>query len=585
MRTYGEVRKTPDGWEITKIEPHVAIRLKHVFQRIPKTATVPFFLTGGPDTDADLHWFLKRYPMRIDAVDEKALELGKVMFERGQRELTSIMAPEWKPVDNCGFRDGERPYDFQAQAAEVARRLGRLLVGDDVGLGKTVTALAAISDKQYLPAAIVVQAHLASQWKEKIEEFTTLRAHVIKGTKPYEMQVADVYIFKYSNIAGWVDYVKSNPFKSVVYDEIQELRRGSASDKGHAAKTFSSGAALRLGLSATPIYNYGSEIFEVCEYLEHHSLGSWAEFSTEWCRWTGRHSVVNDPKALGSYLREKRMMIRRTEEDVKKQMPPINPLVHKVPFDQEVAKASEDLARQLAIQVTTGSFVESGEAAREFNALLRHVTGMAKSRHVAAFVKILLENNQPLILAGWHRDVYDVWLRELEAYNPMLYTGSESASQKDRAKRAFIKGDTNLLIMSLRSGAGLDGLQDRSHTVVFGELDWSPQVHYQLIGRLRRPGQTKQVEAHYLVADDGSDPFIISTLGLKSSQSKGIVDPYKDIDAKQSDGARIKALAEAYLKKEGDRESNARHSKQNAGDLFGAGDRRREAIPGLVPGA
>ena len=43
----------------------------------------------------------------------------------------------------------------------------------------------------------------------------------------------------------------------------------------------------------------------------------------------------------------------------------------------------------------------------------------------------------------------------------------------------FIDGDARVLMMSLRSGAGLDGLQEVSHTAVFGELDWSPGVHRQ----------------------------------------------------------------------------------------------------------
>lgn len=42
------------------------------------------------------------------------------------------------------------------------------------------------------------------------------------------------------------------------------------------------------------------------------------------------------------------------------------------------------------------------------------------------------------------------------------------------------------VIMSLRSGAGVDGLQKHSRVAVFGERDWSPQVHEQCIGRIRR---------------------------------------------------------------------------------------------------
>ena len=216
-------------------------------------------------------------------------------------------------------------------------------------------------------------------------------------------------------------------------------------------------------------------------------------------------------------------------------------------YDEEVMAASEVLIRELALQVTTGSFVESGQAAREFDLRLRQATGIAKARHVAAFVKILLEAGQPVLLCGWHRGVYEIWQQELAAYQPALYTGSETPSQKRATIAAFTSGATNLMIMSLRSGAGLDGLQQHCHTIVFGELDWSPKVHEQCTARLDRPGQTHQVDAIYLQADGGSDPAIVGVLGVKASQSHGIVDPTTAPLAQQSDGHRIRQLAELYL--------------------------------------
>src|SRR3546814_18963606 len=85
-----------------------------------------------------------------------------------------------------------------------------------------------------------------------------------------------------------------------------------------------------------------------------------------------------------------------------------------------------------------------------------------------------------------------------------MYTGSETTGQKDREKQRFLDGDTDVLIMSLRSGAGVDGLQHRCSTGVFGELDWSPGIHQQCIWRLDRAGQQNPVTAFFLVAHDGT---------------------------------------------------------------------------------
>jgi len=549
VRTYGALQSHGDGWKITKAEPHVCVRMKNIFQGIGKTETLPFRLSGEPIVTADLHWFLSRYPMAMTDTDKAKLNAGKAKFEHDQAEFTRLLSDAWEP-GNVDFKPGYAPYKYQAQAAQLAQKTGRLLIADDVGLGKTITALAAIAEKRFLPAAIVVQAHLAEQWvDEYITPFTHLRAHIIKGRKPYKLPDADVYIFKYSNIAGWVDYVKASPFKAVVFDEIQELRHGFSTNKGQAAKVFVEQAILKIGLSATPVFNYGSEIFNIMQFLAPNCLDTWHSFLIEWCTTHGSHWIVKDPQALGTYLREQFLLIRRTEHDVKGEMPPINTIMHEVAWDQEEAQKSEELARQLALVATTGSFMQRGQAARELDILARHTTGVAKAMEVANFTRILLENKTPLILLGWHRDVYEIWMRELAQFNPVLYTGSESAKQKNKAKYAFIDGETDLFIMSLRSGVGLDGLQKRARTVLFGELDWSPEVHKQVCGRLRRPGQNHQVDAIYLHTDNGSDPVLIDMLGLKASQSHGIMDPTRAAPTKHSDKTRIQKLAEQYLEK------------------------------------
>lgn len=547
-RTYGRIEYKDGGWTLD-VEPHVALRLKDNFRQIPKTARTPFRIEGDAQTDADLAWFLDRYPLDISLADLHHLQARKVLFETEQEGLTSLISGDWTPSENAGFRDGEQPYGYQAVAAEICRRKGRLLLMDDLGLGKTVSAIATIADKQYLPALVVANTHLVRQWAAKIYEFTTLSTHIISSSKPYELPPADVYLITYTKLAGWIDFADTAPFKSVVFDEVQELRHGDDTAKGKAAAAFRLRAILALGLSATPIYNYGGEIFKIVDILAPGALGSWDDFKREWCTAvSGGQQKVDDPQALGTFLREKMISLRRTETDVEIERPPLNVITHTVPFDQKVMQADDAVIRALAKRVLEAeSFHEKGLAAREFDMLLRKITGVAKAPHVAAFVRLLLDAGEAVTLVGWHREVYDIWLRELSRYRPVMFTGTESGTQKQKAANAFMSGETNLFIMSLRSGAGLDGLQHRCSTIVFGEFDWSPQVHAQCNGRLRRPGQTKQVSAIYLQADDGSDPGIIAALGLKASQSHGIVDPLSAPADQHSDATRIQRLAELYL--------------------------------------
>lgn len=551
-RTYGTLRREGKAWHLTGLPPHVSLKVKSFFSRIRKEQTTDFVLADSPGTCSDLLWFMQRYPMEMTGADRAQLILGYDWEVIEQRELERIMSPDWQPEGTYGFRENRAPYPYQAQAAAVATHRRRLLLLDDVGLGKTVSALAATCQAGTFPVAVVADKHLTEQWAEDyIEPFTGLRAHVIKGTKPYTLPPADFYLFGYSNFTGWVDVAASGFFKALVLDEVQSLRHGTSTAKGSAAAVFARHADLVMGLTATPIYNYGSEIFNIVDLIEPGALGTWIEFCIEWCHAQGGHWLVKDPKALGAHLRELGVVLRRTEADVGSQLAPLNVLTHHVDFDRQIADAVAEEARTLALRVLNGSFSERGQAARDLDMMARHATGMAKARGVALLVRMLVESGRKVLLGGWHRDVYDVWLRDLADLRPVMFTGSESPKQKRESKRRFVEGETDLLIVSLRSGTGLDGLQDVCHTAVAGELDWSPQVLRQFFGRLRRPGQHEQVDAIYALTDGGSDPVLVEMLGLKSSQAQGVVDPFDNsVTVTHSDDTRIKKLAQAYLSRD-----------------------------------
>lgn len=547
MRTYGLLKLSDDRktWIIEKAEPHVSIRLKQVFPKIPKASVPPYHITRNIYIDADVDWFMQRYPLEISPDDRAALDTGCTGFRDQQNALEKILMPDYTPALIQGLKPGQILRHYQQQAIDVLRRKGALLLGDEGGLGKTYTAAGFMcSEPLALPAAVVCDPHMQAQWQEKIESFTHLRVHLIKTTKPYDLPPADVYIFRYSNVAGWVDIFATGLFKAAIYDEPQALRTGSGTCKGSACKILSAHVDFRMGLTATPIYNYGDEMWHIMQFIDENALGTWPEFSREWC--PGGRSIT-DPKALGTYLREQYVMIRRVKADVGLQLPKVQRIVEHIDYDQKAVNAVEDLARTLAIKATTGSFIERGSAARDLDVMMRQVTGVAKAKSVALFARLMVEAGESVIIWGWHREVYDIWNAELADLEPAMYTGSESAPQKEANRERFVRGETKILIMSLRSGAGVDGLQHVCSTGIFGELDWSPGIHQQCVWRLDREGQTQPVTAFFLVTDDGSDPPIMDVLGLKASEAEQIVDPHLGVQVKDNDTSHLRKLVERYL--------------------------------------
>lgn len=536
-------RKGNLWWCIRDAEPHVCIKLKSIFSGIAQSAIAPFYFEFTPENSYDLRWFMDRYPLDISDQDRKKLNSACQRYVNIINEREAILLPGYTP-EVVNLKDGLKAREYQLRGCDMFLKTKRLLNGDDMGLGKTLQAILAINNQKLRPAAIVVQSHLIKQWEREINKFTYLNVHIVTQRKPYDLPKADVYIFKYTCLSGWVNLFDKGFFKSATFDECQELRR-TESDKYQASEVLSGAVNYCQGLSGTPIYNYGIEIFNIMNVIKSGCLGNRWDFMREWC---GNGKIVKEPKALGSYMRRNHLFLRRTRKDVGRELPVVNRIVHTVGYDSNSVKDIEDIAKKLAITLLTSKdFVEQGSAAQELNWRLREATGVSKAREVAAFVKILLDSGEPVVLSGWHRAVYDIWLKELAIYNPVMYTGTESVAKKESVKQKFINGETNLFIISNRSGIGLDGLQYRAKIIVNGELDWSPEVHNQLIARVDRDGQQEQVTAFFMVTDWGSDPVIIDVLGIKASQSHNIINPFLGMPERFSDESRTKLLAQRYL--------------------------------------
>lgn len=533
-----------NAWIIESIEPHVSIKLKNIFTHIPRSSIAPYHFDDTAQNCMELLWFMDRYPLQISEKDSARMAKGRRERIQTINKFEQLLLPDYVP-EQAQLNEGETARDYQLKAKEIFLNCAnRLLLGDDLGLGKTLTAILSFLPIQNRPVAVVCQAHLPRHWEQQIKRFTNLSVHIVKTRSAYSLPNADVYIYKYTSLSGWVELFQSGFFKLVTFDEVQELRH-TGTDKYNSAKVLSEHAGYVLGMSATPVYNYGNEIYNVLNLINPLCLGHPYDFSREW-----GDKVVSNPEALGTYLRESLLFLRRTRAEVGRELPPVNKIVYTVDHDEDAMEKDMALAKTLALKIFTGSFHERGEAARELDALVRHATGVSKAKSVAAYVKILLESGEPLVIAAWHRDVYTILLEELKDYNPVMYTGSESISQKEKAKEDFISGKSKVFIISLRSGIGLDGLQHVCKYVVFAELDWSPAVMNQVIGRVDRDGQEDQVTAMYLVSESGSDPVLVDILALKASQQHGINDPMLAVPQQYSDESRIKLLAAKFIDKE-----------------------------------
>ena len=505
----------------------------------------------------DVNWLMMRYPLEIAPRDR---ELWKNALAQAREHVLLRMNAEKLPRRSTppeGTFEGELR-EFQKEGLSFLLANPRTLLADEMGLGKTVQALACLAAAKEFPALIVVPPHLLRNWQTEITRFLRLegksaRVCVLTGLKPYQPPEADVYIIHYLLLRGWKQALPQMGFRMVIFDEIQELRHGGT-EKYSAASLLAEGCERVIGLSGTPIYNKGSEIWNVVNILDYHCLGDWESFTRAWCDGYGNH-LVRNPALLGEHLRREGLILRRTKEEVLAELPPKRRLVQEIDSDDKVYR---ELMRPVMDQL--GSLLALHPDAKE-RALLeeqvgrgeRQATGVAKAPFVAAFVRALEDSGEKVLLFAHHHAVMDIYRRELAAYRPVFITGRESTTQKEEAVARFMEGKTNLCVISLRAASGLN-LQ-RANCVVFGELDWSPAVHSQAEDRAHRMGQKDSILCYYLVAPQGSDRDMQDALGLKVSQFVALMgDQTPELssvqDAQKAAKAHIEAILKQYEKNE-----------------------------------
>jgi SNF2 family DNA or RNA helicase len=561
VKTYGTLHY---DWErrkwVIETTPDVSMRLKRNFAKISKSSMGTHELSDTPENARDLEWFLIRYPLWVWPGIEEILRERSAEHRERQSVYEALLSGAAKPK---AIKLAIKLRDYQKLAAAMMLNMSGLLLADDVGLGKTGAAIGMLADKRARPALVVTLTHLPKQWQAELARFAPgLRTHVLRSGKPYRIPggVPDIIITSYSKLAKWGETLAAIGLKGVVFDEIQELRLPESA-KYAAAAHVRRDCDYATGLTATPIYNQGSEIHSVMQIVRPDALGTREEFLREWCpaSYQEGRERVSDPKALGLHMRELGLMLRRTRSEVGRELPPNTRVPHYISADLEALEKVSDSCRELARFILgqgkapeqmAGKSAETQRmlASEQLSIRLRQATGIAKAPHVADFVRLLVESGEKVVVYAWHRAVYTILLDRLAELRPVMYTGSESANEKGAAKTRFCDGDAHVLLMSLRAGAGLDGLQRVCRTGVFAELDWSAGVHEQCEGRYFRDGQEHPVMSYYLLSEVGSDPIISDVLNIKAGQLAGIRDPNKAmIENLQSDPGRIRKLAEAYL--------------------------------------
>lgn len=496
---------------------------------------------------SDLNWLMMRFPLEVKCGDKLELTRMGAVHRWRSRESGEDLVRTRPPSEFLGAM-----FPYQEEAVTFLTTNRRALLGDSMGLGKTWSTLGAAAQAGKYPVLIVCQTHVQLQWQrvvgalfdmecdyrkakaDTVVDISVKRgkklAPILRGQKTYEIPNTPFVIIHYGLLSWWSKRLLSRRFPVVIFDEIQELRH-EGTQKYSAASLLSGSAEYVWGASGTPVYGYGAEIWSVMNILDYHCLGGREAFTREWCEGYGGQ-IVLDPKALNGYLVREGLLLRRKYTDIDMQLPKVVRTVQDLEQDDNLYNELIESAKKKAEIWNAVSFTDKGRLSREIEGETRQAAGIAKATYVADFVASLIDGGERPLIYAWHHAVYDILQECLGRYDIPLITGKQTQKAKDDAVKRFIRGDSDALLMSLRSASGLDGLQARATCTVFAELDWSPAVHcFDDRTEILTPGGFRGVDDVF-VGDD------VAAFDPKNGEIKWMKANAK-IDRRLSDGERV----------------------------------------------
>lgn len=460
----------------------------------------------------------------------------------------------------------------------IESRNGRALIGDDMGVGKTMQALAwmQLRKKDCLPALVVCTASTKIHWARSARDFTELKPVMISGkdnkvfTGFTESRDRDVYVTNYDIIhtskpcgvckgtgklhgikckscRGKGKLVELDPqiaklgFKTVVFDECHYLKSNTAG-RTIAAKQLSSQCDFVLALSGTPIVNRPIEFFNTINLVNNKLFPDWFAFTKRYCDrkhtgWGWDVTGSSNKKEL-HWVLSNTLMIRRMKSDVLKELPPkvrtVIPMeINKDKYHKMVDKWRKELAAA--------------------NSKSQHLTIIEKAKQSVVQLKMdlclewisdFLETGRKLVVFADHRELAEKVVKHFREKSVIIY-GGVSENKRQAAVDSFQNDPNRQLFVGTK--AAKEGLTlTAADTVAFLELWWTPGDHDQAEDRVLRIGQkSDKMNAYYLLAERTIEEDIAALLDEKRKVTKAALDG-ADVEAE----SMLSAIMGKILKKE-----------------------------------
>ena len=137
---------------------------------------------------------------------------------------------------------------------------------------------------------------------------------------------------------------------------------------------------------------------------------------------------------------------------------------------------------------------------------------------IAAVVRLLNRITEPIVIFTEYRDTL-AYLRQAIDRPVLVLHGGLTREERSAALEAFVNGRRQILLATDAAGEGLN-LHHRCRIVINLELPWNPMRLEQRIGRIDRIGQQRTVHVFHLIARETNETRVLEQLRARIARAQ-----------------------------------------------------------------
>jgi len=464
-------------------------------------------------------------------------------------------------------------YQLEPAIALLRGRARRLLIADEVGLGKTVQAGLAAAELVARGLAdrvlILAPAGLREQWVAELRarfalDFALLdmrgvqsrRGRLPPHVNPWTTETRVVTSIDYVKRPETLPAVAECRWDLVIVDEAH----GSVSGDRHAAvRELCETAGAVILLTATPHSGDRDAFEDLCaigdagdplllfrrtrtdvglprqrraHMLKVRSTPAERKLYTVLERFAAAvrrdHQQAGDAALALAVLRKRAMssassLARTVRRRLDQLAAPAAP-----PDEQLMLDFGDPAGEHDADQDPVWTCPPLRDPARERQLLASIVEAAAvaavEESKVRVLRRLLARVDEPVLVFTEYRDTL-LQLRKTAAPDAVVLHGGLSRSERAAAIAAFTRGEAGVLLATDAAGEGLN-LHHRCRIVINVELPWNPVRLEQRTGRVDRIGQRRSVHTFHLVAHEAGERAVADRLDARRADAQTDLDAW-----------------------------------------------------------